>query len=132
MLHIFWKKAPTVKRPDISIWEGIPKNDSLNSAIFVLSTILKCVALSAADAELGALFLNLREARMMHLTLEELGHKQEALTPHCDNTTAVGISNGTVKQQQSRSMEMRYFWVCDQVKRGIANVEYHPGQECPG
>ena len=27
-------------------------------------------------------------------------------------------------------MEMRYFWVCDQVKRGIENVEYHPGQEC--
>ena len=102
----------------------------LNGTIFVLSTILKCVAASAAKAELGALFLNLREARIMKLTLEELGHPQDAVITHCDNTTAVSIANGTVKQQHSRSMEMRYFWVCDQVKRGLAKIEYHPGQEC--
>jgi hypothetical protein len=26
-----------------------------------------------------------------------------------DNTTTVGIVNNTIKQQQSRSMELRYF-----------------------
>ena len=112
---------------------GIPtigKPIRLNGAILVLSSILKCVAASAAEAELGALFLNLREARIIKLTLEELGHPQDAVSTHCDNTTAVGIANGTVKQQRSRAMEMRYFWVCDQVKRGLAKVEYHPGQEC--
>ena len=46
----------------------------LNGAFFCLCTILKFVAASAAEAELGALFLNIREARVFRLTLEELGH----------------------------------------------------------
>ena len=81
---------------------GVPTKGQpirLNGAILVLSSILKCVAASAAEAELGALFLNLREARIIKLTLEELGHPQDDVSTHCDNTTAVGIANGTVKQQ---------------------------------
>ena len=37
----------------------------LNGAIAVLCTILKFVATSAAKAELGALFLNAKEARII-------------------------------------------------------------------
>ena len=48
----------------------------LNGAIYVLCTILKLVAASAAKAELGALFLNAQEAKIMRLTLTELGHPQ--------------------------------------------------------
>ena len=44
---------------------------TLNGAIHVLCTILKFVAASAAEAELGALFLNAKEAKVMRLTLEE-------------------------------------------------------------
>ena len=36
----------------------------LNGAFFTLCTILKFVAASAAEAELGALFLNMREGRV--------------------------------------------------------------------
>ena len=48
---------------------------------------------------------------------------------HCDNVTAAGIENDTVKKQRSRSMEMRFFWITDQVKRGFFDVQWHPGQE---
>ena len=90
---------------------------------------LKCVAASAAKAELGALFLNAQEAKIMALTLLEMGHPQPAIPIHCDNTTAVGIVNNTVKRQRSRAMEMRYFWLLDgEVQRRFA-VHYHPGQE---
>ena len=41
----------------------------INGAIYMLCTILKFVALSAAEAELGALFINLEEARIVQLTL---------------------------------------------------------------
>jgi hypothetical protein len=37
-----------------------------------LCTVLKLVAASAAEAELGALFLNAKEAKVMRITLEEL------------------------------------------------------------
>jgi len=85
----------------------------LNGAFFTFCAILRFVVASAAEAELGALFLNCKEGMIFHLTLEELGHPQPKTPIHCDNATAVGIANNTVKQQRSRSMEMIYFWVCD-------------------
>ncbi len=46
----------------------------LNGTFFTLCTILKFVVASAAEAELGTLFLNMREGRIFCLALEELGH----------------------------------------------------------
>jgi hypothetical protein len=40
-----------------------------------------------------------------------MGHIQPKTPVHCDNVTAVGIANSTVKRQRSRSMEMRFFWI---------------------
>jgi hypothetical protein len=39
----------------------------LNGTIQIMCTILKLVAASAAEAELGALFLNAQEAKIMRL-----------------------------------------------------------------
>jgi hypothetical protein len=84
----------------------------LNGAFFTLCAILRFVVASASEAELGTLFLDCKEGMIFLLTLEELGHPQPKTPIHCDNATAVGIANNTVKEQRSRSMEMRYFWVC--------------------
>jgi hypothetical protein len=46
----------------------------LNGAIHITCTILKLVAASAAEAELGALFLNAQEAKVLRLTLNKIGH----------------------------------------------------------
>ena len=101
----------------------------LNGSIFDLCVILKFVAASAAEAELGALFLNVKQVKILRLTLEELGHPQPPTPIHCDNNTAVGIANGTVKKQRSRSFEMRYFWICDQVTNKHVLIVWHPGLE---
>ncbi len=85
----------------------------LNRAIHVSCTILKLVAASAAEAKLGALFLNAQEAKLFQLILAKLGHPQLPTPIHIDNTTKVGIVNNTIKRQRSRSMEMRYFWLLD-------------------
>eukprot|EP00804_Cyclotella_cryptica_P019747 CCRYP_009656-RC/>CCRYP_009656-RC protein AED:0.39 eAED:0.39 QI:0/-1/0/1/-1/1/1/0/229 len=104
----------------------------LNGAIHVISTILKFVAASAAEAELGALFVNAKEGRIIRLILHELGHPQPPTPIHCDNSTAAGIANNTVKHQCSRSMEMCYFWIADQVARKQFAVHWHPGLENMG
>jgi hypothetical protein len=83
----------------------------LNGAINVICLTLKFVVASAAKAELGALFHNAKEAKILRITLEELGHKQPPSLIHIDNSTTVGIVNNTIKRQESRSMEMRYFWL---------------------
>jgi len=101
----------------------------LNGAVHVTCTILKLVAASAAEAELGALFLNAQQAKIMRITLAELGHPQPPTPFHVDNTTAVGIVNNTIKRQKSRAMEMRYFWLVDAEAQKMATFHHHPGQE---
>ena len=101
----------------------------MNGNIFVNCGILKFVVTSAAEAELGALFLNMKEAKTIRLALEEMGHPQPPTPIHVDNSTAVGIANDSVKKQRSRSMEMRFFWTTDQVKLGHFEVKWTPGKE---
>ncbi len=71
----------------------------LNGAIHITCTTLKLVAASAAEAKLGALFLNAQEAKVFRLVLAELGHPQPPTPIHIDNTTTVGIINNTTKRQ---------------------------------
>ena len=71
----------------------------LNGAIHVNCAILKFVAASAAEAELGALFLDMREGRIFRLALEELGHPQPPTPIHCDNATVAGIVNVQITAQ---------------------------------
>ena len=96
---------------------------------FTLCAILRFVLASAAEAELGALFLNCKQATIFWLTLEEMGHSQPPTPIHCNNSTAVGIANNTIKRQQSWSMEMRFFWVADAVAQGKFNIKYYPGRD---
>ncbi len=48
----------------------------LNGAFHTLCSILRFVVASAAEAELGALFLNCQEGIIFKTTLEDLGHTQ--------------------------------------------------------
>ena len=61
----------------------------LNGNISVTCAILKLVASSVAEAEVGALVLNTKEARIVRLTLAELGHPQPQTPIHINNNTAV-------------------------------------------
>ena len=71
----------------------------LNGCIFTLCNVLKCVAASAAEAELGALFINCKEGSILRIILHEMGHVQPPTPVHCDNTTEAGITNNTIKRK---------------------------------
>jgi hypothetical protein len=101
----------------------------LNGAFFTLCLILHFVVASAAEAKLGALFLNCKQATIFHLTLKEMGHPQPPIPVDCNNSTAVSIANNTVKSQRSRSMEMRFFWVANAVDIEKFDVKYFPRKE---
>jgi hypothetical protein len=77
-----------------------------NGAILVVSKVLKHVMSSAAEAEIGAVFLNAKEGAVLRTTLEELGQKQPPTPMETDNTTATGYSNGTIKQNVQKP------WIC--------------------
>jgi hypothetical protein len=50
--------------------------------------------------------------------LEELGHNQPPTPLETDNTTATGNINGTIEQKRTKAMDMRFYWIKDQVKQG--------------
>jgi hypothetical protein len=65
--------------------DKIPIN---NGAILNISQIIKSVMSSAAEAELGALFVNTKPAVSMRTMLEELGHPQTRTPMQTGNSTA--------------------------------------------
>jgi hypothetical protein len=98
-----------------------------DGAILIISKVLKHVMSSAAEAELGAVFINSKEGAVLRTTLEELVHRQPPAPMETDNTTATGYSNGTIKQKRSKAMDMRFHWIKDRVKQGKYNVYWGPG-----
>ena len=68
--------------------DAIPSN---NGSVLTVFQIIKAVMSSAAEAELGALFLNCREAISARHALEIMGHKQPPTPVHTNNTTALGV-----------------------------------------
>ena len=101
----------------------------LNGAFHVSTTILRFVAASAAEAELGALYHNCQTGIVFRLTLTDMGHVQPQTPVHCDNATAVGIANNTIKRRRSRLMEMQFFWIGDKMAQEMYKLHWHPGQE---
>jgi hypothetical protein len=66
---------------------------------------------------------------IFRLTLTEMGHLQPKTPVHCNNTTAVGMANNSMKRQWSRSMKMRFFWVGDKIAQDMYDVSWPPGME---
>jgi hypothetical protein len=84
---------------------------------------------SAAEAEIGAVFINAKEGAVLRTTLEESGHPQPPTPMEIDNTTATGYSNGTIKQKRTKAMDMGFYWIKDRVKQGQFNVYWVPGYQ---
>jgi hypothetical protein len=80
----------------------LPKDSKpipLNGVFHTNSTIMRFVVMSTVEAILGALFHNCQTGIIFQQTLNDLGHHQPKTPVHCNNATAVGIANNTVKCQ---------------------------------
>ena len=82
---------------------------------------------SAAEAEVGGLYMNALELSPMRTTLEELGHLQPPTPLKTDNSTAVSIMNKTIKQRQSKALTRDSTGYRIELNR--ANSEYSGHQE---
>jgi hypothetical protein len=101
----------------------------LNWVFHVSTNIMQFVVASAAEAKLGTLYHNCHTGIIFHNILNDMGNPQPTTLVHCNNGTAVGIANNTVKRQRSRSMEMRFFWVGDKVAQEMYSFSWPPCQE---
>jgi hypothetical protein len=101
---------------------------SFNGPIIVIAKVIKNVMSSAAEAEIGALYINAQEAIPYRQCLSDLGHPQGPTPINTDNATAHGIVNNTMKQKKSKAMDMRFYWLRDRVQQQQFNVRWRPGK----
>jgi hypothetical protein len=109
-------KAPTTNPPP-------------NGPIHTVCHKLRNVMASAAEAEVGGLFVDDQDAVPIRTTLEELNHPQPPTPIKTDNSTASGIANNTLKQRKSRAVDMRFYWIRDRVKQNQFIIYWRPGTE---
>jgi hypothetical protein len=100
-----------------------------NGATDILSAILPGVVGAVSEAEYGTLFMNGQSAAATRGTLEDLGHPQPPTLIIADNTTAVGIANGTQRVKRSKAIDMRFHWIRDRVQKNEFIVTWKPGSQ---
>ena len=88
---------------------------------------MKNVMSSAAEAELGALYIVAQEAMYIRIILEELGHKQPPTPIQTDNSTAEGVVNNKVQPKRTKAMDMRFHWLRDRKLRDMLRFYWQPG-----
>jgi hypothetical protein len=98
-----------------------------NGAVHSIATIIRNVMSSAAEAEVGAAYINSKEAVPMRQALEDMGHKQPPTPIQIDNSTAEGIINDTIRQRRSKAIDMRFYWLKDRVHQNQFNIFWKPG-----
>ena len=74
----------------------------------MLCGILWLIVCSAAEAEVAALFLNMREAKILRLVLEEMGHTQPATPVDCDNSKYILLLVLQITHQKNHFRPYRY------------------------
>jgi hypothetical protein len=98
-----------------------------NGVLLANVGILNKAMASSAEAETVGVYKNARLGTVLRFTLQEMGHPQEATPIETDNTTAHGILNGTVQQNRSRAMDMRFYWVQDRINQDQFRLLWVPG-----
>ena len=99
-----------------------------NGAVLTVATIIKQVMSSAAEAELGGLFINAKKAVPIRTTLEELGHKQSNTPIQTDNSTANGLVNNEVQPKATKAMDMRFYWLKDREAQNQFRIFWRSGK----
>jgi hypothetical protein len=86
---------------------------SNNGAIYNKASIIKSVMSSAAEAKIGALYINAWKGVKERNILEEMGHTLPPTPVQTDNLTADGIINLRVQPKCTKAMDMHYHWLRD-------------------
>jgi hypothetical protein len=104
------------------------QNPPNNGAVLTIAQIIDAVMSSAAEAELGALFINAKAAVHMRRILQEMGHPQPRTPIQTDNSTAEGVINSRVRPKRTKSMDMRFEWLLDREQQGQFKIYWRPGK----
>ncbi len=88
-----------------------------NGAVLTIAQIIKAVMSSAAEAELGALYINARELIPLRHLLIEMSHPQPPTPIQTDNSTALGVVINTIQPKRTKAMDMRFHWLRSRINQ---------------
>jgi hypothetical protein len=97
-----------------------------NSTILNISQIIKSVMSSAAEAELGTLYINARKDVPCRTLLHGMGHPQPPTPIQTDNSTALGVVTNNILPRRTKAMDMRFWWLRDQDEQEQFRYIWHP------
>ena len=101
---------------------------TVNGAVLIECTTLFHVVSSAAEAEVGALFHNARQAIPICHLLVHIGHPQPPTTIITDNSTAQSFIYDNIHQKRSKYWDMRYYWLRDRTTQKQFVIKWAPGK----
>ena len=105
---------------------------SLNGPIHSISRIISNVMGSAAEADIGAAYINGQEAIRICTLLRKLGHPHPATPIQVKNSTNAGFANDTIKKKQSKAINMRFYCIRDHTSQGQILIYWQPGSSILG
>ncbi len=105
--------------------DKIPIN---NGVVLNILQIIRAVMSSAAEAELGALFINAKTAVSMQQTLIKLGHPQLHTSIQTDNATARALLTNKILPKALKAMDMHFHWLRCRDSQDLADyfTKHHP------
>ena len=82
-----------------------------NRAVLNIAHIMKTIISLAAEAEIGAMYVNAREAVPARKSLNEMGHHQPRTPMQTDNTAVHSVVTNNVQPKRTKEMDMRFHWL---------------------
>ena len=82
-----------------------------NRAVLNIAQIMKTIMSSAAEAEIGAMYVNAQEAVPAQESLNEMGHRQPQTPIQTENTAAHSVVTNNVQPKRTKAMDMRFNWL---------------------
>jgi hypothetical protein len=99
-----------------------------NEAILNIAQLIKAIMSLAAEAELGALYIDSRKAVPMCNLLQEMGHPQPPTPIQTNNSTALGVVTSNIQPRQTKAMDMRFYWLRDCNAQKQVKFFWQPGK----
>lgn len=81
----------------------------------------------AAEAELGALFINAKETVYIRQILTKTGHPQPPMPIQTDNLVAEGVINCTIQPKRMKLMDMQFNWLRNRQSQQQFRIYWKPG-----
>ena len=121
-------KAKSRVSAHVCLYEDVPI-PTFNGVVLTISQIIKFIMSSATEAELVSLFLIVRKFVALSQMLIEMRWPQQPTPMQVDNTMAVGVVTNNIIPKQTKSMDMRLWWLSFRTNQNKFRPYWATGKE---